>query len=456
MKICIKTVIVTLAIILTQVTTIYSQRYNKGLIDKTIALIGNDMIQLSTLETEVQMMMLQGVTSDKNIRCEVLENMLTQKIFLTQARLDSIQVSPDNVENELNRRISNVMTQLGGEAAAVEYFKKPMFRLKEEWREALHEQFLTQEMQGKVAQTAPELTPSDVERFYKTTSQDSLPIIPTQYKYRQIAVYPDRVTAELGVKERLLGFRERVMKGERFSTLATLYSKDPGSATRGGELGMASKTMYWPAFSDVAIALKEGQVSQIVETPDGFHIIQMIKKEGEMFNARHILLRPEYSNDDRSKAFNKLDSIKNLIELDSIKFEMAARRYSHDIKSYINGGLVADKNSGSAYFDKEDLKIVDYNIIKGLKEGEISEPFETTDTEGRDGNTIYKIIKLEKIIPSHIATFKNDFSVLQEEARNRLAMEAITQFVEKKKETTYIKIDPLFHYCPFLKEGWIK
>ena len=211
MKICTKTVIVTLAIIFTQVTTIYSQRYHNGLVDKTIALIGNDMIQLSELETEVQMMMLQGVTSDKNLRCEILQNMLTQKIFLTQARLDSIQVSPDNVENELNRRISNVMTQLGGEKAAEEYFKKPMFRLKEEWRSALHEQFLTQEMQSKVAQTAPELTPSDVKEFYNTTSEDSLPIIPTQYKYRQIAVYPDRESAELAVKERLLGFRERVM-----------------------------------------------------------------------------------------------------------------------------------------------------------------------------------------------------------------------------------------------------
>ncbi|MFA6770585.1 MAG: peptidylprolyl isomerase, partial [Bacteroidales bacterium] len=355
-----------------------------------------------------------------------------------------------------NIRISNVMTQLGGEKAAEEYFKKPMFRLKEEWREALNEQFLTQEMQSKVAQTAPDLTPSDVEHFYKTTSKDSLPIIPTQYKYRQIAVYPDRKSAELAVKERLIEFRERIMKGERFSTLATLYSKDPGSASRGGELGMAAKSMYWPAFSDVAIALKEGQVSQIVETPDGFHIIQMIKKEGDMFNARHILLRPDYTDRDRSEAFSKLDSINKQIKADSITFEMAARRFSHDIKSYINGGLVADKNSGSAYFDKEDLKVVDYNIIKGLKEGEISEPFETTDNEGRDGNTIYKVIKLEKIIPSHVATFKSDFSVLQDEARNKLAMDAINKFVEKKRETTYIKIDPLFQYCPFLKEGWIK
>jgi peptidyl-prolyl cis-trans isomerase SurA len=311
-------------------------------------------------------------------------------------------------------------------------------------------------MRNKVAQTAPELTPFDVERYYKATPADSLPIISTQYKFRQIAQYPDKENSIMAVKERLLEFRERVIKGDKFSTLATLYSKDPGSAGRGGELGMASKTLYWPAFSDAAVSLKEGQVSQIVETPDGFHLIQMIKKEGDMFNARHILLRPEYTNADRSKAFNKLDSIRNLILIDTIKFEAAAQRYSHDPKSYVNGGLVADEQSGSAYFEKDQLKPVDYNIIKDLKEGEISEPFETTDNEGRSGNTVYKIIKLEKIIPSHVATFRDDFSVLQSEARNKLAMEAIESFTKKKKESTFIRIDPVFQHCPFLKNGWIK
>ncbi len=456
MKIGIKLTLAAIIFTLVQVNPLTAQRYDKGLIDKTIALIGNDMIQLSALEAEVQMMMLQGVTSDKNLRCEILENMLIQKLFLTQARLDSIKVSPDNVEGELSRRINEVMTQLGGEKATEEYFKKPLFRLKEEWREALNEQFLTQEMRSKVAQTAPELTPYDVERFYRNTPKDSLPIIPTQYKYRQIAIYPDRESASLAVKEKLLEFRERVLKGERFSTLATLYSKDPGSASRGGELGMASKTLYWPAFSDVAVSLKEGQVSQIVETPDGFHLIQMIKKEGDMFNARHLLLRPTYTNEDRAKAFNKLDSVRTLIVSDSITFELAARKFSQDVKSFINGGLVADERSGSAYFEKDQLKVVDYNIIKDMKPGDISEPFETTDNEGRNGNTVYKIIMLEKIIPSHVANYEDDFHILQDEARNKLALEAIDKFIKKKKESTFIRIDPLFQHCPFIKEGWIK
>lgn len=456
MKISFKTFIVTLLLSLSQLGLLQAQKYEKGLIDKTIALIGNDMIQLSTLEAEVQMMLVQGVTSDKNLRCEILQNMLIQKLFLTQARLDSIQVNPDNVEHELSGRLAEIMTRLGGEKEMEKYFNKPLYRLKEEWREALTEQFLTQEMRNKVAQSAAPLTPSDVERYYKKTPEDSLPIIGTQYKYKQIVLYPDKESAVLAVKERLLEFRDRILKGERFSTLATLYSEDVGSATRGGELGMASKSMYWPAFSDVAITLKEGHVSQIVETPDGFHLIQMIKKEGDMFNARHILIKPQYTSEDRIKAFGKLDTIKNQIVGDSIKFEQAARKYSQDPKSGINGGLVADESTGSSYFVKDQLKVEDYAVLSQLKIGEVSEPFETTDNEGRNGNTIYKIIKLEEIIPSHVANYKDDFNILQDEARNKLAMEAIEAFIAKKREVTFIRIDPLFHNCPFIKEGWLR
>ncbi len=433
-----------------------AQKYANGLIDKTVALIGNDMIQLSTIEAEVQMMLFQGVTSDKNIRCEVLENLLVQKLFLTQARLDSLTANMDAVENNLNQRVQEVMTQLGGEKATEEYFKKPLYKVKQEWREALTEQSLVQSMQSSIAQKAPQQTPADIAKFYKSVPKDSLPIISTQYQFRQIVVYPNKEEAVIAVKEKLLEFRNRIMKGEKFTTLAIMYSQDPGTAPRGGELRMASKQLYWPAFSDAAMSLKVGQVSQIVETPDGYHLIQLIEKEGDMFNARHILLKPLYTNTDKSTAFAKLDSIKNIILSDSIKFETAAMRFSQDLKSFLNGGLVADENSGSSHFDKDQLKPQDFAVIKDLKEGEISEPFESTDNEGRSGNTIYKIIKLEKIIPSHIATFEDDFSVLQNEAKNLASKKAIEEFISKKQLSTFIRIDPLFSKCPFQRKGWIK
>ena len=435
---------------------LYAQTYSGGLIDKTIALVGNEIITISQLEAEVQMMMAQGMVSDRsNIRCEILENMLTQKLFLTQARLDSLNVNLDQVESELSNRIDNAMASLGGEKAMEEYFKRPLHKLKNDWRELLSDQSLTQQMQQKVMQSAGSMTPSDIERFYKKVDKDSLPIISTQYKLSQIVLYPVKEQAAMAVKEKLLEFRNRILNGEKFSTLATLYSQDPGSASRGGELRMAPKSMYWPAFSDAAVALKPGQISQIVETPDGFHLIQMIEKSGDMFNARHILLKPMYTSEDRNKAFKTLDSLKSKILSDSLSFEMAARIHSQDPKSAVSGGLMADENSGSTYFEKDQLKPADYTAIKDMKPGDISAPFESLDNEGR-GNTIYKILRLEKINPSHPANIKDDFSVIQNIANNKKQMDAIDAFIKEKQKGTLIIIDDMFKKCDFERAGWIK
>lgn len=304
--------------------------------------------------------------------------------------------------------------------------------------------------------SAGSATPAEVEKFYKETDESDLPIISTQYKLSQIVLYPNQENAKLAVKEKLLEFRNRILNGERFSSIATLYSEDPGSAMRGGELGMASKNIFWPQFSDAAMALKEGQISQIVETPDGFHLIQMIKKDGDMFNARHILLKPKYTSDDRMKAFGQLDSIKTLIMADSVSFQIAAMANSQDPKSAVSGGLMADPNTGASLFEKDQLKPADYAVIKDMKEGEISEPFESVDDEGRSGNVIYKIIKLEKIYPSHTASFEQDFEIIQRVANRKRQMDAIDKFIKEKQVVTYIKLDDLFKQCNFEREGWIK
>lgn len=434
----------------------HGQKYENGLIDKTVAVVGNEMILLSQIEQEVEMLQFQGHYSDRNLRCQVLEQMMMSKLFLAQARIDSLVANTNMIEANLDNRMNTVLTQLGGEKKAEEYFGKTLYELREDWREIITEQSLTQDMQSKVHATAVELTPQQIKEFYEKTSKDSLPVISTQYQLSQIVKYPDTERAKVQVKEQLLEFRERILKGESFSMLATFYSEDPGSATKGGELGMASKTIFWPAFSDAAMALKDGQVSPIVETPDGFHIIQMIKKEGDMFNARHILIKPKYTADDRTKAFKTLDSIKTAIVNDSISFFLAARIHSQDQYSRTNGGLMADQNTGSTLFEKDQLKPADYAVLKDMKVGDISNPFESLDNEGRSGNTIYKIIKLEKIIPSHVATFDDDFSILQNVANSAQAQKAIDKFLKEKIKTTYIVVDPLFHNCDFEREGWIK
>ncbi len=432
-----------------------AQKYD-GLIDKTVALVGNSMILLSQVESEVNMMQFQGYISDRNLRCEVLENMMVSKLFYTQAQMDSLAVNPDMVDASLNDRINTILSQLGGEEEMEKYFGKPMHKLRQEWRETFVEQNLAQEMQQEVAGKVTEVTPKEVTQFYRRTPKDSLPVIPTQYQYSQIVLYPNVDRAKLAVRERLLEFRQRILEGEKFSLLATLYSEDPGSAMRGGELGMASKDVFWPAFSDAAMSLKEGQVSPIVETPDGFHLIQLIAKDGNMFNARHILLKLRYTAEDRDSAFIRLDSIRTVVMADSIDFQQAARIYSQDSKSRTNGGLVADAMTGAPFFDVDHLKPADYNVLKDMKEGEVSEPFESVDDEGRSGNTVYKIIRLEKIRPSHTATIDEDFNVLLDIATSQKKISAIEDFIKEKQATTYIVIDPLFQKCDFRREGWVK
>ena len=256
------------------------------------------------------------------------------------------------------------------------------------------------------------------------------------------------------MKEKLLSIRERIINGEKFSTLARIYSEDPGSARKGGELGMASKSIFWPAFSDAAMSLKPGVISQIVETPDGFHIIEVIDKKGDMFNARHILIKPQYTEQDKEKAFKTLDSLKTEIHNNAVTFSLAAKFYSQDAATKTNGGQMADPNTGSSYFEIDQLKPEDYAAIKNLKEGEISEPVESKDNEGRDGNTVYKIIRVDKIIPAHPASFENDYSTMLEEAKMKKQTEAIDEFIDSKIKTTYITIDPIFKDCDFSREGW--
>ena len=437
-----------------------AQKYSGGLVDKTVATVGGETILLSDVEEEVKQRRASGLSSDRDARCEILESMMEAKIFLMQSRLDSLTVNSDMVDGNLNQRIDWFRTQLGGDEEVEKYFGKPLYKLRIEWKKALEEQSLTEQEKYQVAGDIPEVTPYDVKMYIDTTAAEDLPVVPQKYQLSQICIYPDRQAAAVAVKDKLLSLRERIMNGEKFSTLARIYSEDPGSARRGGELGMASKSIFWPAFSDAAMSLRPGTISQIVETPDGFHIIEVIEKKGDMFNARHILIKPQYTADDREKAFSRLDSLKTKINEQEISFEMAARFFSEDPATRTNGGQMADPATGSSYFDIDQLKAADYAAIKDLKEGEISAPVESLDNEGyqqgRNGNLVYKIIRVDKIIPAHTATFEKDYTQILDKVQNSKQIDAINAFLDQRIKETYIIIDPLFKECDFSREAWNK
>ena len=433
-----------------------AQKY-KGVVDKTVAVVGGETILLSDVESEV-LQQRAGSASDRDLRCETLQNMMESKLFLMQARLDSLTVGTDAVESNLSQRVDWFRTQLGGDEEMEKYFGKPLYKLRQEWRKALEEQSLMEQERYQVAEAIPEITPYDVQQYIAKTDPEDLPVVPVKYQLSQICVYPDREAAAQVVREKLLSLRERIMNGEKFATLARIYSEDPGSARRGGELGMASKSIFWPVFSDAAMALRPGTVSQIVETPDGFHIIEVIEKKGDMFNARHILIKPQYTAEDREKAFARLDSLRTQILSEEISFPLAARFYSEDLPTRTNGGQMADPSTGSSYFEIDQLKPADYAAIKDLKVGEISEPVESLDNEGyqqgRQGNLVYKIIRVDKILPAHTATFENDYTQILNQVTLEKQQAAVDAFLEDKVKNTYIIIDPLFAECEFSHEIW--
>ena len=430
-----------------------AQKYQ--VVDKIVAVVGNEMIPLSSLEEQVQMLTAQGMLNTRNARCEVLEQILESKLFLMQARLDSLSVNEDMVEAALSQHVDGIRRTFGSDEKVEEYFRKPLYKLRQNWRQQVTEQNLTQQEQSQIAGRIPEVTPGDVKHYIDTVDKADLPVVPVKYQLSQICIYPDREAANFAVREKLLELRERIMNGEKFTTLARIYSEDPGTALRGGELGMAPKSMYWPVFSDAAMSLKPGNISQIVETPDGFHIIEVIDKKGDMFNARHILMKPKYTDEDREKAFKTLDSLRTEIQAKAVSFELAAAFYSQDLATRTNGGQMADPSTGSSYFEIDQLKPEDYRAIKDLKEGEISEPVQSLDNEGRNGNTVYKVIKVDKILPAHTASFTDDYTQLQEKVQQDLRIKELDKFIDEHIKTTHIILDPMFSGCEFNRSAWL-
>ncbi|NJM14437.1 MAG: peptidylprolyl isomerase [Bacteroidales bacterium] len=316
-------------------------------VDQVIGIVGNDIVKASNIEQQYLQFKAQRIESQYgDLKCEILEDLLIQKLFIHQARVDSIEVSEAEVEMQLDRRVDIFASQIGSKEELEAYFNKTILEIKDDFRDAIRDQLLTEKMQQEVLGEI-NITPTEVKQFYKNTSKDSLPLIEGQFEYRQIAVYPPHSENETyRVREQLLNLRERIINGENFATLAVLYSEGP-SASQGGELGYMTRGQLDPAYASAAFTLQKGGVSRIVESDFGYHLIQLIDKKDNAINTRHIILKPKISEDAALKATERLDSIRNLLLVDSIAFKTAAILYSEDKKSKISGGLAINANFNS-------------------------------------------------------------------------------------------------------------
>ncbi len=425
----------------------------QGIIDKIVGIVGNEIIMMSDIENQYIQMASQQMKVDGNTRCEILEDMMFQKLLYVQAQKDSLSVTPKEVETELDRRLSVFINQIGSEQKLEEYFGKTIKSIKDDLRSTIEEQMLAQKVQQKIIGDT-KVTPSEVKNFFEKLPADSIPTIEAYYELSEIVIKPEvskedkeKVVAELNK------IRERILNGESFSTMAVLYSEDPGSAMKGGELGFVSKTDLVPEFSQVAFNLTSPlDVSQVVETEYGFHIIQMIEKKGNMMNFRHILMKPKVSMEALEAADKKANEVYSILQSDTISFIDAVKKYSNgDSKG--SDGKVMNPYYGDARMTSDFLDPYTKSAVMPLKEGEYSKPFLSSDNKG---SRVIKIVRLDLDVKEHKANMKDDYLTLQRAALEDKNSRLIDEWVKDKVQSVYIKIDDDYKDCNFNVNCWIK
>lgn len=436
-------------------TILYCSSYifaQNNVVDKIIAIVGEEIILKSDIENEFLHEQGQGlISTSSDYRAEILERQLMQKLLLAQAKLDSISVTEDEVENEVNSRIQYLTSNIGSRERLEAYFGKNIEEIKSDMRAPIREKLITEMMQQKIVEKIRS-TPSEVKTFYKKLPKDSLPDIPDKYEIQQIVIKPTVSEAEKErIREKLRGFRDQILSGEKtFNTLAVLYSED-GSAVRGGELGYSTKSMWDPAFAEAAFSLKPGKISKIVESEFGFHIIQLIDRQGERINVRHIILQPKISDSEREAAIHRLDSIRQYILDQEMTFEDAAYYFSTDKQTRNNGGLMSGKN-GDSRIEKAEIEGDMAKQVNRMKVGEISEPF-VSKSEAREE---YKIIKVKAFYPQHKANLEDDWQIFEMLLKNEKQMDKLEKWIKEKQANTYIHIDDSYKNSKFRYDGWIK
>jgi peptidyl-prolyl cis-trans isomerase SurA len=413
-------------------------------LDNVIAIVGDEIILKSELEESKIQFRQEGIRIESDPECFILGSLLSEKVFLNQARIDTIEINDAMIEGELNRRIAMFTQQIGSQEALEDYFGKSVREIKDDFREPMRNQMIVQEVQNTITADV-NVTPSDVMEYFKSIPEDSLPLMNTQVEFEQIVIYPKKNPKEIeSVKQRLRGFIQEVREGEDFATLAVLYSEDPGSASKGGDLGMVPRGTMVPEFDEVAFQLSDGEISGVFETEFGYHIMQMVERRGEQYHARHILLKPDVSSEDMLEAKNKLIQIKESFKSDTLDWFMAVLKYSQDEKSYNNEGLVINLMTGTPRFELGQLDPQAYVAIENMQVDDIEGPILYQTREGKEG---YRLIKLTKRIEPHRANLVDDYQILQESATSRAKQDATLNWIKEKINETYIFISPKYENC---------
>ncbi len=436
--------------------SVMAQNRQPQVVDKVVAVVGQNIILQSEIENQYMQYRLNGLSgSGQAIRCQILEDLLLQKLMLNQAEMDSITVTDDQVEAEMNERMRYFIARMGSQEKLEEYFNKTISEIKDEVRRSMKDDLLQRRVQTSIMEGIV-VTPKEVKTFFRSIPADSIPMVDEEYEIAQIVKRPPvSLDEKLQVKDRLYQIRKRILDGESsFSTMAVLYSEDPGSARMGGELGLTGKGVWATEFENVAFNLHDGEISDVVETEFGFHIIQLIERRDQAVNCRHILLTAKVPVEALEEAQNHLDSVAGLIRNGDMTFEEACLKFSDDDTKQ-NGGYLTHPMTSGKRLSLKDMQSLSEDfpefknlpfVISRLGIDEVSDPVPMTTNEKKDA---FRLVVVKKKIAAHRANLKDDYSLIQNWALNKKKQEAIGKWVEEKAKKAYIRIDENFDNCNF-------
>ena len=420
-------------------------------VDKIEAVIGDEIILTSEIESQYLQYLSQGNIQSNEIKCQIIEDLLFQKLMINQARIDSLVVSDEEIEAEIDKRLSYFESQLGSAKKVEDYFGKSIDKIELELTKVIEDQFLAQRMQAQLT-SAIKVTPAEVKEVYSLLADAEIPTMPTQVEVAQIVIKSEITTEQKDkIRSKLNSFRDRVYNGEDFKILATLYSDDPGSATNGGELGFVNRGDLVPEFERAAFRLKEGEISEVVESQFGYHIVQLIERRGEQINVRHILIKAKVNATALYAAKQKMDNIAKEINDGIITFDDAVTKYSDD-ENKGNGGLLLNPNTMSTLHTLDDMAPALRLIVDQLSEGDISSP---AVIQMQDEKKAYRILRLNKRKEEHKANLVDDFAKIKEYSINSKQQEVLEKWVNKTIARTYIRLSDSLEECN-LANKWSK
>lgn len=436
--------------------TSFSFGQNDGIvIDKIVAQVGDNIILISDLEAQKQQAIAAGLAIGRNMDCEVLEELMYQELLINQAKLDSLIISDEQVDAEMENRLRVIENQIGSREKMEAFYGKTVAQIKEEFKTIIRERLLAEEMERTITSNIS-VTPKEVQDFYATIPADSIPLINSKLSFQQIVHYPEITKEDKKLAyDKLNDIRMGIVNGKSFETQARIHSMDPGSAPIGGKIE-ASRGMMVPQFEATVFSLKPGDVSEIFETSYGYHIVKLLTRKGDDYVCQHILIIPEFSSIALEQSAIKIDSCYTLLSQKKISWEEAVTRFSNDEMTMQNKGIITNPITGEQTWDMEDLNQVDQQIFlltDAMEKGDISQPNLYMNMYDRKQGV--RIVRLMSRTEPHKANLKDDYALIKRAAENDKKTRTIDNWVKSKIGNAYIRIDESYTNCEF-KNNWLK